>query len=72
MKRAVQQTLIEFTKTSVLNRGISEYNFSYPALSDTEEEKNNSNIGDHSQNPGSNPVATHGCGGRTRGTYIRS
>ena len=32
MKRAVQQTLIEFTKTSVLNRGISEYSFSYPAL----------------------------------------
>ena len=43
---------MEFTKTSVLNRGISEYNFSYQASSDTEEEKNNCKIGDHSQNRG--------------------
>ena len=39
MKRAMQQTLIEFTKPSVLNGGIRGYNFSHPVLSDTEEEK---------------------------------
>ena len=60
MKRAVQQTLTKFTKTSVLNGGISKYNFSYPALSDTEEEKDDSKIGENGHNPGSNPMATRG------------
>ena len=73
MKRAVQQTLIEFTKPSVLNRGIREYNFSHPVLSDTEEEKkNNCNIGESSRIPGSNHVAPLGCGGISKGTSKRS
>ena len=67
MKRAMQQTLIEFTKPSVLNGGIRGYNFSHPVVSDTEDEKTNSNIGESSQNPGSNPVAPRGRGGRPRG-----
>ena len=68
LKRAVQQTLIEFTKPFVLDGGIEEYNFSHPVLSDTEEGKNNSNICESNQNPGSDPVATLGRGGRLRGT----
>ena len=51
LETTVQQTLIEFTKPSVLDGGIAEYDFSHPVLTDTEEEKSNSNIGDQNQNP---------------------
>ena len=63
MNRAVQQTLIEFTKPSLHNGGKREYKFLHPALSDTEKERTYSNNGESSQNPGSNLVATCGCGG---------
>ena len=56
LKKAVQQTLIESTKP----RGIEEYNFSHPPLSDDEEEKNGSNIGRSNQNPRSNSKTTRG------------
>ena len=72
MKRAVQQTLIEFSKASVLDGGVEEYNFSYPVFYDAEEEKSNSNVGERSQNPGYNFVATRGRGGKLRGTSKRS
>ena len=68
----VQQTLIEFTKPSVLDKDIGEYNFSFPELSDSEEKKKNSNSGDHSQNPGSNSEATRGQEGKPRGNSKRS
>ena len=71
MKRAVQQTLIEFTKTTLLKGGIREYNFSHPELSDTEERKYNSDKGVISQNPGPYPVVTGGRGGRLRGISKR-
>ena len=41
-KRAMQQTLIEFSKPSGVNGDIREYNFSHPELSDS------SNIGESS------------------------
>ena len=63
MKRAVQLILIEYTKPTLLKGGISEYNFSHPELSDSEDVKDNTNNGISNQNPGSNPVATLDHGG---------
>ena len=50
MKRVVQQTLVETTKPTLLERGIEEYIFSHPPLFDDEEEKDGANIGGRSQN----------------------
>ena len=60
---------MDFTEPSILDEGIEGYDFSHPVLFDTEEEKRNSNIGDHNQNPGSNPVAIRRHGGKLRGTW---
>ena len=66
MKRAVQQTLIRYTKPTLLKGGII-YNFSHPELSDSEELKANSNKGVSNQNHGSNPMAPGGCEDKPRG-----
>ena len=42
MNKAVQQTLIDFTKPTLAKEGIVEYNLSHPELSDSEERKDNS------------------------------
>ena len=37
MKRVLQQTLIDYTKPTLIKEGIREYNISHPELSDSEE-----------------------------------
>ena len=66
VEKRVQQTLIQSTKTSFLDGGIQEYNFSHLSFSDYEEEKQDSNIGGQRQNPRSNSVATRSLGGKLR------
>ena len=41
MNKAVQQTLIDYTKPVLAKEGIKEYNLSHPELSDSEERKAN-------------------------------
>ena len=69
MKKAVQHTLIDFTKPTLIKEGILEYNFSHPQPSDTEHEheetKDNSDKGVSNKNPGSN-FAPCSRGGRPR------
>ena len=72
MKKAVQQTLIDFTKPTLIKEGILEYNFSNPepSNSEPEERKDNPHKGARNKNAGSNS-APLGRGGRPKGISKR-
>ena len=71
MNKAVDQTLIDYTKPILAKEGILEYIFSHPELSDSKERKDDLDNGADSQNPESNPMATRSRGGRPRGISKR-